>query len=233
MIKCVVIDDEPYAVALIADYVRKSKDLELVGTFTNPIEAFHFLNDNAVDLLFLDIQMPELTGIQLHKLILNKSQVIFTTAYEQYAVDSYALDVVDYLLKPIPFERFLLSVEKYKKRFLTTDSIIPIASANVDYIFIKSGYKTLKINFSDILYLEALNDYVAIYTKTEKILTLEKMHFFETTLPNDQFIRVHRSFIVSIPKIDFIERNRIVLNEKYIPISKTYQGKFWEKIGRK
>jgi len=233
MIKCLVIDDEPHAVQLMADYVQKSKDLELVSSFTNPIEAFHFLTENPIDLLFLDIQMPELTGIQLLKLIPKNCQVIFTTAYEQYALDSYELDVVDYLLKPISFERFLLSVEKYKKRFLINESTSQNPSTNTEYIFVKSGYRTLKINLFEILYLEALSDYVAIHTKEGKILTLENMGFFEKTLAPSEFIRVHRSFIVSISQIEFIERNRIIINEKHIPISKTYQTDFWKKIGKK
>lgn len=232
MIKCVVVDDEPFAVQLLADYVKKSKDLELIATFTNPIEAFHFLNENEIDLIFLDILMPELTGIQLHKLILNKSQIIFTTAYNQYAVDSYNLDVVDYLLKPISFERFLLSVEKYKKRFLMSESLAQ-PTVPIDYIFVKSGYRTLKINLFDINYLESLDDYVAIYLQNEKVLTLKNMASFEASLPNNQFVRVHRSFIVSISKINFIEKNRIVINKKYIPISKTYQEQFWKTIETK
>jgi len=233
MIKCLVIDDEPQAVALIADYVRKSDDLELIGTYTNPIDAFYYLNKHSVDLLFLDIQMPELSGMQLHKIIDNKAQVIFTTAYEQYAVDSYSLDVIDYLLKPISFERFLLSVEKYKKRIGNEGSSLQQNAKGVDYIFVKSGYRTQKVNYIDILYLESLDDYVAIHTKSDKLLTLETMRHFESTLPSDQFIRVHRSYMVSISKINFIENNRIVIHEKHIPVSRTYQEKFRKAIGRK
>ena len=226
MIKCLVIDDEPEAVRLLTSYVDKSKDLQLVSSFTNPIEGFHFLNENEIDLIFLDIQMPELTGIQLYNLIRNKSQVIFTTAYEKYAVNSYALDVVDYLLKPIPFERFLSSVEKYKRRFVSQKS----TTIDIDYFFVKSGYRTMKVNFSDCLYLEAFSDYVAIHTQTGKILTLETMRHFESALPQKHFIRVHRSFIVSIANIDFIEKNRICINDTYIPISKTYQADFHKKL---
>ncbi|KEZ93374.1 LytR/AlgR family response regulator transcription factor [Nonlabens ulvanivorans] len=232
MIKCLVIDDEPHAAALIADYVEKSKELILVGTYTNPIEAFHFLNNNTIDLLFLDIQMPELSGMQLHKIINNKSQVIFTTAYDQYAVDSFSLDVIDFLLKPISFDRFLLSVEKLKKRLQTQVSIKEGNIKSTEYIFVKSGYKTMRINFSDIFYFEASNDYVEINTSSGKILTLDNMGYFESTLPENQFIRVHRSFIISISKIDFIEKNRVIIVNRYIPISKTYQKKFQYKIGR-
>lgn len=231
MIKCLVVDDEPQAVVLLSEYVKKSNHLLLVESFTNPIEAFHFLTVNTIDLLFLDIQMPELSGLQLHKLIRNKAQVVFTTAYEEYAVNSYSLDAVDYLLKPISFERFLLSIEKYKRRSIQNTSIHTTAN-NIDYIFVKSGYRTLKVNFSDILYLEALNDYVAIHHHDGKILTLETMRHFESILPKSGFIRVHRSFIISIAKINFIEKNRVVIKETYIPISKTYQSDFREKIGQ-
>ncbi|MEM8525291.1 MAG: LytTR family DNA-binding domain-containing protein [Bacteroidota bacterium] len=232
MIKCLIIDDEPLAIQLLADYVQKSKDLELVDTFSNPIEALHFLGVNEVDLLFLDIQMPELTGIQLMKITKGKYEVILTTAYDQYAMEGYDFDVVDYLLKPISLDRFMLAVEKVKKR-LAVEEPSTVAKEKIkpkDYIFVKSGYKTLKINLSDILHLESLGDYVAIHTSKEKILTLENMSHFEDILPAEDFLRVHRSHIISISKIDFIERNRVVIAEKYIPISATYQSTFWEHV---
>ncbi|MEM9887826.1 MAG: LytTR family DNA-binding domain-containing protein [Bacteroidota bacterium] len=234
MIKCLIIDDEPLAVQLLADYVQKSKDLELINTFSNPIEALHFLSTQQVDLLFLDIQMPELTGIQLMKIANGKYDFILTTAYDQYALDSYNFDVIDYLLKPITLDRFMIAVEKAKKR--RTSNTTPAATTekaiNKVYIFIKSGYKTLKINLSDIYHLESLGDYVAIYTAKEKILSLENMSHFEATLPEEDFIRVHRSHIIALAKIDFIERNRIVIQEKYIPISASYQQAFWARVSR-
>jgi len=233
MIKCLVIDDEPFAVQLLSDYINKSNDLELVQAFTDPIKAFHFLNENSIDLIFMDIQMPELTGIQLIKLIPPSCNVIFTTAYSEYALESYDFDVVDYLLKPISFERFLLSVEKFKNRFSKKDTPTVASENQPNFIFVKSGHRTLKINLSDILFLESQSDYVAIHSKEKKILTLENMSFFEKNLPKDQFIRVHRSYIISIPKIDFIERNRITINDTLIPISKTYQDHFWNFVGKK
>lgn len=232
MIKCLIIDDEPLAIQLLADYVQKSKDLELVNTFSNPIEALHFLSENEVDLLFLDIQMPELTGIQLMKITKGKYEVILTTAYDQYALEGYDFDVIDYLMKPISLDRFMLAIEKAKKRMEAEGPTVVVKEPinAKDYIFVKSGYKTLKINLSDILHLESLGDYVAIHTKTEKILTLENMSHFETVLPKEDFLRVHRSHIIALSKIDFIERNRIVIQEKYIPISASYQAAFWERI---
>ncbi|MEL6718269.1 MAG: LytTR family DNA-binding domain-containing protein [Bacteroidota bacterium] len=232
MIKCLIIDDEPLAIQLLADYVQKSQDVELVDTFSNPIEALHFLNENEVDLLFLDIQMPELTGIQLMKITKGKYEIILTTAYDQYALEGYDFDVVDYLLKPISLDRFMLAVEKAKKRIQQETSAIVVkeTTSSKDYIFVKSGYKTLKINLSEILHLESLGDYVAIHTDTEKILTLENMSYFEESLPKEDFIRIHRSHIISISKIDFIEKNRVVIAERYIPISASYQALFWERI---
>lgn len=229
-IKCLIIDDEPHAVALLADYARKSEDLDLLGGYNNPIEAFHFLQKNSVDLLFLDIQMPELTGMQLLKLLPAPVQVIFTTAYSEYAIDSYDLEALDYLLKPISFDRFLQSVEKYKKRLKLEKEISPRLSNAPEYIFVKSGHRTLKVALASILYLEALSDYVAIHTLEKKILTLENLRDFASHLPADRFMQVHRSYVVALAKIEFIEHNRIVINKKYIPISKTYHKSFWERI---
>jgi len=234
MIKCIIIDDEPLAIQLLADYVQKSKGLELVNTFSNPIEALHFLSENEVDLLFLDIQMPELTGIQLMKITKGKYQVVLTTAYDQYALEGYDFDVVDYLLKPISLDRFMLAIEKVKKRIQKETPTVMVKETNnfKEYIFVKSGYKTLKINLSEILHLESLGDYVAIHTTTEKILTLENMSHFEEILSSEGFLRIHRSHIIALSKIDFIERNRIVIKERYIPISASYQASFWKKINK-
>ncbi|MEL6942022.1 MAG: LytTR family DNA-binding domain-containing protein, partial [Bacteroidota bacterium] len=170
--------------------------------------------------------------IQLMKITKVKYEIILTTAYDQYALEGYDFDVVDYLLKPISLDRFMLAVEKAKKRIQQETSAIVVkeTTSSKDYIFVKSGYKTLKINLSEILHLESLGDYVAIHTDTEKILTLENMSYFEESLPKEDFIRIHRSHIISISKIDFIEKNRVVIAERYIPISASYQALFWERI---
>lgn len=250
MINCIIIDDEPLAGQLLAAYAERSPNLNVLGTFSNPIEALHFLSDNQVDLLFLDIQMPELTGIQLMKITKGKYQVVLTTAYEQYALESYEFDVADYLLKPISLDRFLLAVEKVKGRLATvvtptisTEDVpksdspsdqVSVTSTPIQkgYIFIKSGHKTIRLNLSDIIRLESMSNYVTIYTPTEKIMTLENMGQLAKSLPENEFVRVHRSHLVALAKIDFVERNRIVIGETYIPISDSYKEKFWDRVGR-
>jgi DNA-binding LytR/AlgR family response regulator len=228
MMNCVIIDDEPLAGQLLSDYVRRSTDLQLVGVYTDPIEGLQFVQDQAVDLIFLDVQMPELTGIQFMKIINQRYPVILTTAYEEYALEGYEHNVVDYLLKPISYDRFLVAIQKAKDRLVGEE--IPSTPKQLDYIFVKSEYRVLKINLEDILYLEGLGDYVAIHTPGKKILTLENMKSFEAQLPADQFMRVHKSYLIAFSKIDFIERNRVVIQEKWIPISDSKKQKFWERV---
>ncbi len=233
MLNCIIIDDEPLAVRLLGDYVTKTEGLLLVDQFTNPIEGLQSLDKTKVDLLFLDIQMPELNGIQFAKIIKGKYPVILTTAYEEYALQGYDLDVIDYLLKPISLERFQQAIAKAQQRIQP----IPTKSQKVDHlsnnhIFIKSGYQTQRIAYDEILYLEGLSDYVRIQTKKGAILTLETMKNLATLLPEQLFMRVHRSYIVALSKINYIENNRIVIAEKHIPISASYQEKFWEFVGK-
>lgn len=235
MLKCLVIDDEPLAIRLLSDYIEKTDGLELLKAFSNPIEALQFAESQRPDLIFLDIQMPELTGIQFMKIANGKYPIILTTAYDHYALDSYEFDVIDYLLKPISLDRFMIAAKKAKERLQAK----PIASSEralvppntLSYIFVKSDYKTLKIDLADILYLEGLGDYVCIHLPGKKILTLEKMKNLAESLPDHNFIRVHKSFLVAINKIEFIERNRIVINEQRLPIGATYKDAFWDKIG--
>lgn len=231
--RCLLIDDEPLAVKLLSDYVKKTDGLTLLHAFTNPIVALQSLHDNPPDLVFLDIQMPELTGVQFLKITNRKYPVILTTAYEEYALEGYEHDVIDYLLKPISYERFLLAINKAKERIEPTNytqEVLIQPANNADYIFVKSEYKIQKIDFADILYLEGLGDYVAIHLKGEKVLTLENMKDLVAQLPADRFMRVHRSYVVSIEKINFIERHRIVIDDKYIPISNSYKEAFYERI---
>lgn len=236
MLNCIVIDDEPLAIRLLSDYIEKTDGLALLKAFSNPIEALQYADENRPDLIFLDIQMPELTGIQFMKIANGKYPIILTTAYDSYALDSYEFDVIDYLLKPISLDRFMIAANKAKERLQTqvSDSTHTVGhppTATPGYIFIKSDYKTLKINLADILYLEGLGDYVCIHLPGKKILTLEKMKHLATTLPDSNFIRVHKSYLVAIDKIDFIERNRIVINEQRLPIGATYKEEFWSRIG--
>lgn len=236
MLNCIVIDDEPLAIRLLSDYIEKTNGLALLKAFSNPIEALQYAGENRPDLIFLDIQMPELTGIQFMKIANGKYPIILTTAYDNYALDSYEFDVIDYLLKPISLDRFMIAANKAKERLqapaTTAPSISsPAPSAGPGYIFVKSDYKTLKISLAEILYLEGLGDYVCIHLPGKKILTLEKMKHLATTLPDSNFIRVHKSYLVAIDKIDFIERNRIVINEQRLPIGATYKDAFWNRIG--
>lgn len=225
---CIIIDDEPLAVDLLASHASKIEGLEVIGMFNNPLEALKVLREKSVDILFLDIQMPEITGVEFKKIINPDIKVIFTTAYSDYALESYDLNAVDYLLKPITFQRFLQAVEKVKSK--STKSVTEDKS---DYFFVKTEYRHQKLFFSNILYLKGLSDYVAIQTKDGKVLTLQKMKEFEQNLPNSKFIRVHKSYIVALEHIEFIERNRIVIRGEYIPISATYKDAFWKKIENK
>lgn len=222
---CIIIDDEPLAIDLLESYASKIEDLEVIGTYNNALDALKLLRETTVDLLFLDIQMPEITGVEFKKIINPDIKVIFTTAYSEYAIESYDLNAVDYLLKPITFQRFLQAVEKVNK-----NSVSAVAEVSKDYLFVKTEYRHQKLFFSDILYLKGLSDYVAIQTKEEKILTLQNMKDFEQDLPKDKFIRVHKSYIVALEHIAYIERNRIVIEGEYIPIGATYKEAFWNKI---
>lgn len=236
MIKCLIIDDEPLAVQLLADYVQTDDELELVSTFTNPIKALHFLEGNPVDLLFLDVEMPELTGIQLMTIANGKYQVILTTAYENYAIKGFEFDVIDYLVKPISLERFIIAVQRAKQRFASATGQAAAlekdrSGVGLEYIFVKNGFKIQRVDLENVLYLESSNDYVSIHTQKEHILTLDTIKHFEEMLPAEQFVRVHRSFIVALNKINYIENNRIAIGDQLIPISKTYQKAFLKAIG--
>lgn len=234
-ISCVVVDDEPLALKLMADYVQKTAFLELKEQTADPLKAIELVQQGTVDLLFLDIQMPELTGFQLMKIIGHKSKVIITTAYPDYALDGYEFDVIDYLLKPVTFDRFLVAAHKARER-LITEPASPVqmpahtTPAPAGYIFVKTEYRIQKINLADILYMEGLRDYVAIYTTTEKILTLQSMKSFQEQLPDSNFMRVHKSYLVALDKIRFIERNRIVIGNNYIPIGETYLELFHQRL---
>lgn len=228
MIKAIIVDDEPLAVKLLSSYGEKLEKLNVLETFTNPMEALQFMQSNDVDLAFLDIQMPELTGIQLAKVINPKTSIIFTTAYPQYAVEGFKLKAIDYLMKPIELTRFLESVNRVET-IMHADKYETVESKST-YLFVKTEYRHQKINYNDILYLEGMGDYVAIITTDKKILTLEKLKMFSEKLPNDQFMRVHKSYIIPFDKINYIEKNRISIQEKLIPIGNTFQKAFWEKI---
>lgn len=226
-IRCIVVDDEHLSVKLIADYIRKTPGLELVLETTRVQEALPLIQTGAADLIFLDIQMPEMTGFQFMKIAGDQCKVIFTTAYSQYAVDSYDYNAVDYLLKPITFERFLAAVKKAR----TWVSRENPGAAKKDHIFIKTAYRIQKVDLNDIYYLEGLRDYIAVHLQSSKILTLESMKNMEELLPADQFIRIHKSYIINKNKIDFLSRGKVIVNKVYLPIGDTYKERFQQLIG--
>lgn len=235
---CVVVEDEPLARNLMEQYILKASHLQLVKSFSNPLAALDFLRNNSVDILFSDIQMPEITGISLLKILPKKPLVILTTAYSEYALEGYELDVVDYLLKPITLERFLKAVEKATQRFSPISSV-PLAEVSLpaepspQSIFVKDGTKLVKIRLNEILYIEGLKDYVSIYTKDRKVVTLQTLKSLEVQLIPHQFIRVHHSYIVSFEAIDAIEKEKIQIGKVWIPISDTYRKSFKEFMERK
>lgn len=242
ILKCIAVDDEPLALDIIADYVAKVPFLELVKRTESAIEAMQLVQEGNIDLVFLDIQMPELTGIQFLKIAGNKASYILTTAYSQYALESYDLNVSDYLLKPIAFDRFYKAVEKVRnqrqKESVGVAIVAPVpepvaapsTSQIQDFIFVKTEHKIQKIELDDILYIEGLKDYISIFTKSERVITLQNMKKMEETLPKDNFIRVHKSYIIAVDKIESIERSRISIAGKTIPVGDTYREAFFKMI---
>jgi DNA-binding LytR/AlgR family response regulator len=234
---CLIVEDEPLARNLLTEYVKKVPFLNLVKACSNPMEALEVLRNNSIDILFLDIQMPEITGITLLKILQKKPMVILTTAYSEYALESYELDVVDYLLKPITFDRFLKAVDKASQRLkLPASPPLPSAPEKVatepsaDFVFVKDGTKLVKINFADILYVEGLKDYVTIHTRLQKVISLQRLKSLEMQLPADRFIRIHHSYIISLKAIDAIHKGEVQIGSAMIPISDTYRKAFKEFI---
>ena len=231
MITCIALDDEPLALELIADYISKVPYLQLLHTNTNAIEALQYLQNNKADLLFLDIQMPELTGLQVMKIIQNNCRVILTTAYSEYALDGYEHNVIDYLLKPISFDRFYTAAEKARLVFAKpAEHTNTINQPIPNFIFIKTDSRLVKVNLDDILLVQGMKDYIAIHTTLDKLITLQSMRSMEDSLPPGQFIRVHKSFIIALNKIDSIERNRIFIKDEVIPVGDTYKESFFKLI---
>lgn len=229
-LRTAVVDDEPLAVELLADYVNKTESLQLIEASTDVYKVLKMVQQNEIDLVLLDIQMPALTGIQFMKIAGSICKVIVTTAYTEYALDGYEFNVVDYLLKPISYPRFLKAIHKLQQ--ITAPAEIKSAQ-KTDHIFIKSEYKLIRINLADVLYIESLRDYIAIHSfGGQKIMSLESLRNMEKILPQDDFMRVHKSYIVHLPKINFVEKNRIVINKEYIPIGESYQDKFFSIINK-
>ncbi len=242
--KCAIIDDEPLAVDVIESYVSQIEGLEVVAKCNNPLEAIILLNKNQIDLVFLDIEMPNLTGIDLVKTLDNLPQFIFTTAYPEYALDGFNLNATDYLVKPIPFHRFLKAVsrakEKYELERNSVQRVEPVIIQNEEkseeqkFIFVKSEYENIKINCEQITYIQGLKDYIKIYTSEsdKAILTLSNFKEILSKLPDSDFLRTHRSYIVNILHIKALQKTKIVLKDDIrIPIGETYKSNVFDRLG--
>ncbi|MEO9570787.1 MAG: LytTR family DNA-binding domain-containing protein [Polaribacter sp.] len=225
---CVIVDDEPPAIRLLEKYVAKISFLELKGTYTNPLEALQSIEKEHIDLVFLDIQMPEITGIQLSKIINQKTKIIFTTAYPQFALESYDVSAVDYLLKPIEFEKFYKAALKVNQK----ETVVETTSKNDEYLFFKTDGKNKfsKVFTRDILYVEGLKNYISIYLKDKRIITYSTLKHVAENLPKSDFTQIHKSYIVSIKHIDKIDNDSLFINKEELPIGNTYRKLFFEKI---
>ena len=240
---CAIVDDEPFALGLLESYVKKTPFLELVGKYSSAVQAMKELSDKEINLLFLDIQMPELNGMEFSRMVDKRTRIIFTTAFSQYAVDGYRVNALDYLLKPISYADFLEAANKALQWFGLTrnagsseEVTTPSAQENeIDSIYVKSDYKLIQIKIDNILYIEGLKDYLKIYAEDQPkpVLSLMSLKSMEELLPANHFMRVHRSFIVHKDKIKVIDRNRIVFGKVYIPISDSYKKEFQEYLNKR
>jgi DNA-binding LytR/AlgR family response regulator len=234
MIRCIAIDDEPLALKQIIGYIKKTPFLELAGQCESALQAIELLENSTVDLMFVDINMPDLNGLDFVKALDNPPKIVFVTAYSEYALEGFRVDAIDYLLKPISYGDFLKSANKVKSLFDTFIQKSDKVNSNKDFLFIKSEYKILRINFDDITYIEGMSEYIRIHlTNARPVMTLLSMKAVDEILPSDRFMRVHRSYIVNLSKISVIERNRIVFDGKvYIPVSDQYKNGFQKYIDK-
>lgn len=227
--KCLIIDDEPLAIEIIESYLQKVEGFEVVAKFNNPLDAFDFLQKKSIDLMFLDIQMPKLSGIEFVKTLKKVPKIIFTTAYRDYAVEGFELDVLDYLIKPISFERFLKAINKYYQagsmpaQLLVNNPEHPNVAED-PHFYVKENKKMVKIYLKDILYIESIKDYVKIYAINKAVVTKQQISFFEEILPTEQFLRIHRSFIVSVSKIEAFSSSTVEVGKKELPIGRSYKN---------
>jgi len=240
--KCIIIDDEPLAIDVLMDYCQKLDFVELEGTFTNPLEAISMIKEKKIDLIFCDIEMPQINGIDFITSLDNTPMFIFTTAYSQYAVEGFNLNAIDYLVKPIPYNRFIKAISRAKeimayKKTTVNDNVFPshgeAAIPAPKYIFVKAEYESVKIELDDIEYIQGLKDYLKIHVSgtNKAILTLMSFKEILDRLPNHQFLRVHKSFVVNISCIRTVQRNRIVINDMRIPIGESYKSSFFHQLG--
>ena len=231
--KCLIVDDEQLARRLLEEFVRKVPMLELAGMCKNPLEAMDILNSENIDVMFLDIQMPEITGVEFMKSLHHKPATIFTTAYSEYALEGYQLDVIDYLVKPFPLDRFIKAVNKainyidLKRNANKTD---PEKSMDSNHLLLHADHKIYKVALGDIRYIEGLKEYVSYFTNEKRIIVLQSLKSIEESLPSDKFIRVHRSYIVPIDKIKTLDGNQVQIGDKLIPIGRSYKEDVMKRV---
>lgn len=232
--KCIIVDDEPLAIEILESYVSKIDQLEIAGTFRNAVSAFAFLQQNTIDLIFLDIQMPKLSGIDFLRTLKNPPKVILTTAFRDYALDGFELEVVDYLLKPIPFERFLKAVAK-----VLHQPAVPVAAASKpetasadSFVYFKVDKKMIKTRMTDILFIESIKDYVKVKTADKEIITQQKISYLEESLPSELFLRIHRSFIVNVERIDAYSATDVEIGKHFVPIGRNYKNDVMKILAR-
>lgn len=231
-IRCMAVDDEPLALELISEYIEQTPELELIGTSMDPTGVREAVRDWGIELLFLDVQMPGMTGIEVIQEIHGSCDIVLTTAFPQYALEGFELEVTDYLLKPIAYDRFCRAIQKIldRRKLEIRAEGDPDKASEPDHFFVKTDHKMQRIDFDDILYVEGLKDYVSIYTYSGRVVTLQTMKRMEEFLPEKRFLRVHRSYIVAMDKIQQIEKNRVVIEGQEIPIGETYKEAFQKKF---
>jgi DNA-binding LytR/AlgR family response regulator len=229
-LNCLIVDDEPVARKGLEEYVKEVDFLHLVGTCENAIKASSFLKDGRIDLILLDIHMPKLSGIEFLKTLKNPPMVIFTTAYSHYALEGYALDIIDYLVKPIPFERFLKAVQKAGDFFELKQKADPASTELPEYFFIKCDHKYEKVMYSEVLYMEAMQNYCIIHTSGKRMIAYLTFSGLESQLPADRFLKVHKSFIVSLDKVKALDGHEIIIGNSRIPVSRNLKEEVMKRI---
>lgn len=234
-LRCIIIDDEPPAIRILQKFVTQLPDIDCIATTTKSIEALQLIEQHKPDLIFLDIQMPDLTGIQLSSLIKDKTHIIFTTAYAQFAVEGFEMNAVDYLLKPIAFNRFITAVEKVKKLVATNSTITETSTQEDGYFFVKTDGKNRfkKLRIDDIHYLESIKNYVVIHTLEEQVVTYNTLKYFEENLPANLFTKIHKSYLVALSKIEKTDTNEVWVLNKCLPLGDTYKTHFFERITKR
>jgi DNA-binding LytR/AlgR family response regulator len=230
-ISCIIVEDEPPAIKVLKNYAQKMGELDIVGIYQNPLEALQVLRQTEVDLLFLDINLPDLSGIELLKSLKNPPKVIFTTAYSEFALEGFELQITDFLLKPYSFDRFVKAIHKVLQEIETEKKLQEWSAAKeADVLIIKADRKIYRLPFEDILHLQAYGDYVKIQTTDKQLVPKETLNKLETLLPEDQFIRIHRSCIVALNKVEYVEGNLVHIRDKNIPIGKSFREEFLKRI---